>query len=141
MSQITILQAVETPPKRLSKVFMRDADNNIQSIGYDRCKHFKIKLREVNNIEDLSSLLLKIEKKSDLMVIRGVPRSDVDQSKSVFRQTYDPRKGAANQPAQEKPFEDKPISWLMIDVDKQQLPSGMDLINDTDMAIGRVLAQ
>ena len=141
MSQITILQTAEIPPKRLSKVFMRDDDNNIQKIGYDKCKEFKIKLREVGNIEDLSSLLLKIEKKSDLMVIRGVPRSDVDQSKVVFRQTYDPRKGIANHPAQEKPFEDKPISWLMIDVDKQQLPSGMDLIKDTDMAIGQIVAQ
>jgi len=111
MSQITILQAVETPPKRLSKVFMRDADNNIQSIGYDRCKHFKIKLCEVNNIEDLSSLLLKIEKKSDLMVIRGVPRSDVDQSKSVFRQTYDPRKGAANKVRQSSHQKHSCIGW------------------------------
>ena len=141
MSQITILQAAETPPKRLSKVFMQDADNNIQSIGYDRCKHFKIKLREVSNIEDLSNLLLKLENRSDLMVIRGAPRDDVDQSKTVFRQTYDPRKGAANQPVQEKPFEDTPISWVMIDVDKQQLPSEVDLIKDTDMAIGHIVAQ
>jgi len=141
MSQITILQAAETPPKRLSKVFMLDTDKNIQSIGYDRCKHFKIKLREVSNIEDLSNLLLKLENRSDLMVIRGAPRDDVDQSKTVFRQTYDPRKGITSQPPQEKPFEDMPISWVMIDVDKQQLPSGMDLIKDTDMAIGHIVSQ
>ena len=141
MNQITILQAAEAPTKRLSKVFMLDPDNNIQSIGYDKCKHFKIKLRKVSNIKDLSNLLLKLENRSDLMVIRGVPRDDVDQSKVVFRQTYDPRKGFTNQPPEEKPFEDKPISWVMIDVDKQRLPSGVDLIKDTDMAIGHIASQ
>ena len=142
MEKITILQAAESPSKRLSKAFILDADNKIQTIGYDRCKYFNIKMRDVGSIDDLSSLLLKIESRSDLMVIRGLPRSEVDVSKKAFRQTFNPNNPEREvHPPQEKPFKDEPISWLMIDVDKQLLPNGIDLVDDADAAIDCVVKQ
>jgi len=140
MEKITILQAVESARNCLSKTFFLDADNKIQKISYDSCKHFAIKTRDVNGINDLSRLLSKIEVRSDLMVIRGLARSEVDASKLVFRQTFNPHNVEHQAaPPQEKPFKDEPISWLMIDVDDELLPDGVDLVTDTDKAIGYIV--
>jgi len=60
----------------------------------------------------------------------------VDASKPVRRKKAD----ALSLP-QETPFVDKPISWLMLDIDKQLLPPTIDLLSQPVEAIEHLISQ
>ena len=95
-------------------------------IGY----WFSIESKPVANIHDLSKLLLTLEGDPSRFIVRGTAADTVDTTKRVRRRLRRPT-GAV----QEAPFIDIASDWVMLDVDKQVLPHGLDLLNEPEAAI------
>jgi hypothetical protein len=91
---------------------------------------------EVETIDELSSLLLVLEADPRRVIIRGRLVDGVDPTLPLRRRIHD-----AVRPVLEAPYVDQELSWLMIDMDKQQLPSGIDLLAQPLDAIDYLIAQ
>lgn len=99
-------------------------------------RYFKLETDEANNLEQLSALLIRLEDDPSRLIIRGTATDEIDASKPVRRKKAD----ALSLP-QEAPFVDKPISWLMLDIDKQLLPLTIDLLTQPVEAIEHLIEQ
>jgi hypothetical protein len=97
---------------------------------------FLVEKREVSGLEDLSSFLKQIENDQERFIVRGLVAEGVDTSQAIFR-----RKADGIRALQEAPFEDKPIDWLMLDIDKQALPTSIDLLTQPVQAIEHLIQQ
>ena len=95
-------------------------------IGY----WFTIESKPVTNIHDLSELLLTLEGDPSRFIVRGTAADTVDTTQRVRRRLRRPT-GAV----QEAPFIDIASDWVMLDVDKQALPQGLDLLGEPEAAI------
>ena len=91
---------------------------------------------KVGTLEELSSLLLVLETDPKRVIIRGRLVDGVDPTLPLRRRIHD-----AVRPILEAPYVDQALSWLMIDMDKQQLPSGIDLLAQPLDAIDYLIAQ
>ena len=99
-------------------------------------RYFQLETGEADNLEQLSALLMRLEDDPSRLIIRGTATDDIDASKPVRRKKAD----ALSLP-QEAPFVDKPISWLMLDIDKQLLPPTIDLLTQPVEAIEHLISQ
>ena len=90
----------------------------------------------METIDELSSLLLVLEADPRRVIIRGRLVDGVDPTLPFRRRIHD-----AVRPVLEAPYIDQELSWLMIDMDKQQLPSGIDLLAQPLDAIDYLIAQ
>ena len=90
----------------------------------------------METIDELSSLLLVLEADPRRVIIRGRLVDGVDPTLPLRRRIHD-----AVRPVLEAPYVDQELSWLMIDMDKQQLPSGIDLLAQPLDAIDYLIAQ
>ncbi len=99
-------------------------------------RYFQLETGEADNLEQLSALLMRLEDDPSRLVIRGAATDEIDVSKPVRRKKAD----ALSLP-QEAPFVDKPISWLMLDIDKQLLPPTIDLLTQPVEAIEHFINQ
>ena len=97
---------------------------------------YAVQSRSVSNIEDLSALLSKLEEDPHSFVIRGQVAEGVDVSKPLMR-----RKADALRDKQEAPFVDVALPWLMLDIDKQQLPNQIDLLAQPEVAVEHLVKQ
>jgi len=135
MSKISVLRAADDYKRTLAKVINKGPDGTALKQAYDNCTWFTLKQPEVNNINELSSLLTKLESRTDRMIIRGKPHEEVDIAVRVRRKTF-----SSKSTPQLTPFIDVAIPWLMIDVDKLPLPAGLDLLKDPAQAIEHVVS-
>ncbi len=99
-------------------------------------RYFHLETAEADNLEQLSTLLMRLESDRSRIIIRETATDGVDTSKPVRRKKAD----ALSLP-QEAPFVDKPISWLMLDIDKQLLPPTIDLLTQPVEAIEHLIKQ
>mgnify|MGYP003635560251 CR=1 FL=1 len=99
-------------------------------------RYFRLETYEASNLEQLSALLLRLEDDPSRLIIRDQALAGVDVTHPVRR-----KKADALRPPQEAPFVDKPISWLMLDVDKQPLPPDIDLVAQPLEAIEHLITQ
>ncbi len=99
-------------------------------------RYFKLETDKASNLDQLSALLMRLEDDPSRLIIRGAATDDIDVSKPVRRKKAD----ALSLP-QEAPFVDKPISWLMLDIDKQLLPPTIDLLIQPVEAIEHLINQ
>ncbi|ESS15579.1 hypothetical protein MOLA814_01161 [Betaproteobacteria bacterium MOLA814] len=97
---------------------------------------YLVETKAVDNLDELSRLLLELESDPFRFIIRGQLVEGTDKSKPVLR-----RIANALAPPQEAPFADMPSSWLMIDIDKQMLPDDIDLIAQPEEAIGFLISR
>ena len=97
---------------------------------------YLVETKAVDNLDELSRLLLELENDPLRFIIRGQLVEGTDKSKPVPR-----RIANALAPPQEAPFADMPSSWLMIDIDKQMLPDDIDLIAQPEEAIGFLISR
>jgi hypothetical protein len=99
-------------------------------------RYFQLETAEADNLEQLSTLLMRLESDRSRLIIRGTATDGVDTSKPVRR-----KKANALSLPQEAPFVDKPISWLTLDIDKQLLPPTIDLLTQPVEAIEHLIQQ
>jgi hypothetical protein len=99
-------------------------------------RYFKLETDEASNLDQLSALLMRLEGDPSRLIIRGTANDGIDASQPVRR-----KKADALLQSQEAPFIDKPISWLMLDIDKQLLPSTIDLLTHPVEAIEHLISQ
>ena len=135
MSKISVLRAADDYRRTLAKVISKGPDGTALKQSYDYCTLFTLRQPEVNNIDELSALLTKLETRTSRMIIRGLPHEEVDVAVRVRRKTFN-----SKTTPQQTPFIDVAIPWLMIDVDKLTLPAGLDLLPDTAQAIEHVVS-
>jgi hypothetical protein len=132
MGSISLLQTPLTLCKKYS-----GAGASIKSLKPAMAKHFSYEQRAVTDIQGLSALLTSLEQDPHKAIIRGVPADDVDTEKQVRRKL---RRSTTSEP-NEEPFLDQAASWIMIDVDKLLLPSGMDVVKEPLSAIQYAIEQ
>ena len=131
MTKITVLH---NPQSRLCKV-MRGAE--MFATSYDRAAHFLLDERNVQGIEELSVLLSNLECDPHRLIIRGAPHPDTDTSTYVRRRNYVPTAATLN----EAPFLDQEQPWLMVDIDKLELPSSINIFKAPQAAIEYAIEQ
>jgi hypothetical protein len=129
-----IITVLHSPNRPHQKQFYWDgalkANKPLLSLRY------LVETKAVDNLDELSTLLLELENDPLRFIIRGQLVEGADKSKPVQR-----RKANALAPPQEAPFADMPSSWLMIDIDKQMLPDDIDLIAQPEDAIGFLISR
>ena len=131
MTTITVLH---NPKSRLCKV-MRGAEMLVTS--YDNAAHFLLEERNAQDIEALSVLLSNLERDPHRLIIRGAPHPDTDRSAYVRRRNYVPTAVTPN----DAPFLDQEQPWLMVDIDKLELPSSIDIFKAPQAAIEYAVEQ
>ena len=97
---------------------------------------FSVQLGSVGNLEELSALLFQLENDPHSFLVRGQVAEGVDVSKPLMR-----RKADALRDKQEAPFIDEAVPWLMLDIDKQQLPDQIDLLAQPEVAVEHLVNQ
>jgi hypothetical protein len=97
---------------------------------------FSVQLSSVGNLEELSALLFQLENDPHSFLVRGQVAEGVDVSKPLMR-----RKADALRDKQEAPFIDEAVPWLMLDIDKQQLPDQIDLLAQPEVAVEHLVNQ
>ena len=117
------------------KSFQYDGERLVKK-DISRPRYFQLETAPADSLEQLSTLLMRLESDRSKLIIRGTATDGVDASKPVRRKTAD----ALSLP-QEAPFVDKPISWLMLDIDKQLLPPTIDLLTQPVEAIEHLIKQ
>ena len=68
--RLTILQA---PGKRLTKVYETGPRGRVQKSAYDKALWFTSRVAEVENVDALADLLLRLQRHPDACLIMGVP--------------------------------------------------------------------
>ena len=132
MGSISLLQTPLTLCKKYS-----GAGASIKEDKPKMPAYFSYEQRAVTDIQGLSDLLVSLEQDPHKAIIRGVPADDVDTEKQVRRKL---RRSTTSEP-NEEPFLDQAASWIMIDVDKLLLPSGMDVVKEPLSAIQYAIEQ
>lgn len=97
---------------------------------------FLVEKREVAGLEELSSILSHLENDHEKLIVRGLVAKGVDTTQPVYR-----RKADGLRALQEAPFEDMPIDWVMLDIDKQALPTSIDLLTQPVQAVEHLIQQ
>ncbi|MDP2449407.1 MAG: hypothetical protein Q8M93_22535 [Polaromonas sp.] len=108
---ITVLRSQSTP---LTKRFYLDAQGQTQREDYLNAKTFQAASYPIEDIEDLSELLIEIAEKPDGAVVRGIPARP---GRNIWR----------NQ--EELPEHEVGTSWAMLDIDGEELPPGMSPVS------------
>ena len=124
---VTFLKSAETDqsgnPRCASKRWFLTEGRPVVR-GYDRVKHWQPFVARADGIEDLSQILTRAERYSDLLAVRGAIRNASAHKQNINRRCR-PR------PNDEGPdLEDVPRCWVMIDLDRKPEPEGFDWILD-----------
>ena len=127
---------LSTSNRFLAKQFNETTDGEIHTKGYDLAKEFSIELIDVDGIVQLSELLSSLEDNPFSCVIRGAPHLDTVLDKHIRRRMY--REG---EKAQESPFLDVAIPWMLIDIDTLPLPDGYDYIDEPEQVVKYAISQ
>ena len=110
----------------LCKRFSKDGDV-VRAKKAEMSSYFRCESREVDGIDEFSSLLAELEQDRSRFIIRGQLADDVDTDKPMRRRLYRNDRSEPN----ESPFLDVPAPWVMIDVDKLALPKEISVREDT----------
>jgi hypothetical protein len=102
--------------------------------------NFFVESLPVGNIRELSAVLTRLQSEPKRFVVRGEPMPGLDLSKPVLRR----KRPRANTPATfREPAGGRP--YAMLDFDKVEIPSSIDLLSDPDGAaaylVGRLPPQ
>ena len=123
-STLTVLVAAN-PRKRATKTFAGEAGAYTKVRDYDLIKFWLVRTFEVGSIKDLDMLLAAVAANPRAIVIRGVPKEPAPEWRPTLR-----RKAL---------FDDAPLRWFCLDVDKLQAPCPFDLVNAPDDAVRYLL--
>lgn len=137
MAKIALLHPVDGG--HTSKEFKLTEDGDITTNSYQSGTYFNAEIYTVSDIESLSQLLSDPDKVKSTIIIRGLPHEDIDLAIPVRRKIY--RATTEQTHFNEQPFIDQPQPWLMIDIDKFQLPTKLNVIEDTEAAIEYTVQQ
>lgn len=94
-----------------------------------KATYFGASLEEVNDIFEFSDLLKRLEKDQYSMLVRGGIADDVNMYELIRRRIRKPSRPASDESPNEYPFKDIPCHWLMLDIDKAELPSSLSVID------------
>ncbi len=111
-------------------------DGQLVSGNLSLALFYAVQSRSFSNIEELSALLSQLEEDPHSFVIRGQVAEGVDVSKPLMR-----RKADSLRDKQEAPFVDVALPWLMLDIDKQQLPERIELLAEPEVAVEHLVKQ
>ncbi len=117
-----------------SKTFSARDDGSITKTSYKAGYLFDVDMRDVNGIQELSKLLIELEKKERVIIIRGLLHEDADLTIPVRRKTHTRKEDRYA-------FIDAPQNWVMIDIDNLVLPTGIDAIANPEEAIEYTIEQ
>jgi len=116
---------------RQTKKHALDATGEVDTKGYHLTKYFDAQPCEVASLRELYEIVEDISQRGDAFLIRGDLHSSVDLSRRIRRRIYKPGSVDANECA----IVDVPCSWIMVDVDKVELPSGFDVTIEPEKSI------
>jgi hypothetical protein len=102
-------------PVAAKTLLIENGENTV--IGYGNARQYMAKSYSINSIEDLSKLLNGLENDPYTFVIRGQIKDHIDINKPIFR-----RKNAGRWDPKTISLEEAALSWLMLDLDKIDLP-------------------
>jgi hypothetical protein len=105
-----------------SKKWGRDEDGKVQKFGYNAGALFAFSPQPVSDIRSLSNVLLGLEGLPNMLVIRGAPVEGLANT-GVRRRLTNFQTPAAGR------------RWVLIDLDKIQLPEGHALRDDVGVVI------
>ncbi len=109
---LTVLRAHDG--RRLAKTFFVATNGVIAARAYDRATWFTAESVPVRSLPELHRLLRRLERDTEACVIRGALQPQADPARLRRRKTGE---GA--------PFADAPRSWVMLDLDRVPLASGV----------------
>lgn len=109
VDKITVLTGHYGPA---AKTFHADGRTEPYKAG----KFFSWEELEVSSLDDLAALLTQIQDASRSFIIRGVPTTALNAHEPVRRTKEN--------------FKDAPHHWLMLDIDKVSLPSGVEPVSE-----------
>ena len=122
--------------KPLTKTISGGTSAGYSIQGYSQVKWFMAGTVEIEDLHALSALMKQMETEPQASLIRGALHPDADTSKLLRR-----RKHLPEEPANEAPFVDQAIHWMMIDIDKLRLPQGLELLDAPEEAIKFAISQ
>ncbi len=115
---ITILETARynngKRPVAAKTLYIKNGEKHVQDFG-NATKYFA-KSYSVNNIEELSSLLFKLENEQYTFVVRGKVVDGIDVTKPIYRRK-DPKHKLTNTLS----LEEAVFYWVMFDIDKINL--------------------
>jgi len=103
-----------TRPIAAKTLYIKNGEKHVQDFG-NAIKYFA-KSYSINNIEELSSLLFKLENEQYTFVVRGKVVDGIDVSKPIYRRK-DPKHKLTNTLS----LEEAVFYWVMFDIDKINL--------------------
>lgn len=106
----TCVTALTHSHSALAKHWM--ADGTIR--GYDETKNYQVDQRHVHDIHELSALLLKLENAKHTGIIRGQYKGE------AYAAATDPEHVKGRARKIKVLFEDAPVHWLLVEVDKYE---------------------
>ena len=101
-------------PVAAKTLYIKNGEKHVQDFG-NAVKYFA-KSYSINNIEELSSLLFKLENEQYTFVVRGKVVDGIDISKPIYRRK-DPKHKLTNTLS----LEEAVFYWVMFDIDKINL--------------------
>ena len=106
--------------------------------GYDSAKNFRCEVQPIGGIEELSALLIELERARTTFIIRGelVPGSE-NADGTVWRQHL-PNKEDGKVRFKEP---EGGRRWAMLDFDKVEMPTAVDLIGDPEGAVEHLIGR
>lgn len=125
-----------SPNKPLTKTISGGTPAGYSIQGYSQVKWFMAGTVAIEDLHALSALLKQMEAEPQAALIRGALHPDADISEPLRR-----RKHLPEEPANEAPFVDQAIHWMMIDIDKLRLPQGLELLDSPEEAIKFAISQ
>ncbi|WP_043838388.1 hypothetical protein [Muricoccus aerilatus] len=103
----------------MAKSFSIAPNGLVVKRDYSNARTFRVELAPVGGVHDLLSVLRRIERDPTACAIRGVPNDSTDLNSTRRMKT----ENGGN-------FDDKPLHWIMLDLDGIKLPASASLISD-----------
>ena len=112
--------------RRLCKRFDTLPDGEIDKNNISLGTYFAYCRESVGSLDDVFRVLQAYSASVEHCIIRGQVRDDVDSNRPIRRQLS---RGRSTDPNEEA-IEDQPCQWIMLDIDKLDLPEGYDVAQD-----------
>jgi hypothetical protein len=103
-----------TRPVAAKTLYIKNGEKHVE--GFGKAVKYFAKSYSINNIEELSSLLFKLENEQYTFVVRGKIVDGIDVSKPIYRRK-DPKHKLTNTLS----LEEAVFYWVMFDIDKINL--------------------
>jgi hypothetical protein len=114
-----------------TKSWIPGPDGKPTKLDFDAGTWFRVQQRPVADIFVLARLLERLERRSDIFIIRGIPAPNTDLAQPVRRMKL-PDKSAGGKAWF---IEGAGQPWVLIDIDKLPVPPGIDPVSDPERAI------